>query len=91
MNKLTFKVVFVSPMTRTLMTTVSLFCNHPDKDQIKFVVLPLLREKLHWSSDLSADVFTVIERFKPDSPDSQGIVFDFSGMFAFNEPQLWQI
>lgn len=78
-------------MTRTLMTAANLYCDHPNLRQIKFIVLPILREKVNVSSDVSGDIYDVVERFKPGSPDAKGLVFDFSACFTFSEPQLWQL
>ena len=46
-NNLDIGVVLVSPLERALQTTQLVFKNHPKYDSIKFVVTPLLRERLH--------------------------------------------
>ena len=53
-----FEVVFASPMLRTLET--ALFANHPNRDKIKFIALPLAS-----SSDVAGDTAVTRERF-PD-------------------------
>jgi broad specificity phosphatase PhoE len=56
-NKIDFKVIFVSPMLRTCMTAVELFKEHPNKDNIKFVVYPLAKESAHLCNDFMKGPF----------------------------------
>ena len=46
------KVVLVSPLFRALQTAYNMFYNHPNFKQIKFVMLPDLREILLDSKDI---------------------------------------
>jgi len=46
------KTVFISPMRRTMQTASLLFRRHPDLNDIKFVVVPDLRENLCCSCDI---------------------------------------
>ncbi|CDW81112.1 UNKNOWN [Stylonychia lemnae] len=51
-NQFKFHTVFVSPLKRAIETAYWMFKGHKDFDQIKFVIFPLLMEKLHVSADL---------------------------------------
>ena len=61
-----------------MMTTVNMFCNHPDKASIKFVVLPIVREILHTMNDLCMDYNKLIDIYGPGKPEAKGVKFDFS-------------
>jgi broad specificity phosphatase PhoE len=52
-NQIKFRYVFVSPMIRTCMTTIYLFMNHPEKENIKFILLPPAKEVLNLCNDLN--------------------------------------
>jgi len=45
-NEIDIRVVFVSPLQRTLQTAIEMFKEHPNLKNIKFIVLPLCREIL---------------------------------------------
>lgn len=62
-NKLKISRVLVSPMSRTLMTAYLVFCNHPDFENIEFVVYPDLREHFKATCDIPKDTSEIIERF----------------------------
>ena len=49
-NEIDFHTVFVSPMYRTCMTTTHMFKTHPNKANIKFVIVPIAKEGMHLSS-----------------------------------------
>jgi hypothetical protein len=42
-------------MQRALMTTIHMFKNHPNKENIQFIVLPIAREILHTTCDVAID------------------------------------
>jgi broad specificity phosphatase PhoE len=65
-NKINWKFVFTSPMQRALMTTIHMFKNHPNKDNIKFIVLPIAREVLHTTNDIAIDPRELIAKFAED-------------------------
>lgn len=88
-NKIDYKVVFTSPMQRTMMTTIHMFKNHPNKDKIKFVVLPSIREVYHTTNDIAIDVFEMMEKFGEGAPMACGVNFDFSNLYHFGVPDLW--
>ena len=78
-------------MQRTLQTTIHMFKNHPQKNQIKFLVVPIIREVLETANDIALDINHIIDKYSPNSEICQGINFDFSLMYLFGQPQLWQI
>ena len=86
-----WEVVFVSPMQRTMMTTIHMFKNHPNKANIRFVVLPIVRECMNTTNDIAIDCDELMTKFAEGTPATCGIVFDFSRMFLYGIPQLWQI
>lgn len=67
-----------------------MFCNHPDRDSIKFVVLPLIMEKLNTAQDVAMDFKKLISKYSVGSPDSKGLRFDFSMLVSIGNPGLWQ-
>jgi hypothetical protein len=77
-NGIDWKVVFSSPMQRAMMTTIHMFKNHPNKNNIQFVVLPIIREILHATNDAAIDFDDLILKYGENSPASCGIKFDFS-------------
>lgn len=90
-NAVEWKTVFTSPMQRALMTTIHMFKNHPNKDNINFVVLPIAREVLHTVCDIAIDPETLMDKFSLDKPICHGIKFDFSRMYLYGIPDLWQL
>ena len=73
------------------MTTVNMFKNHPNKDKIHFVVLPMVREVLHTICDIAMDCDELMQKYSEGSEYAGGIKFDFSRMFLYGIPQLWQV
>ena len=90
-NSIDWQVVFTSPMQRAMMTTVHMFKNHPNKDKIKFVVLPIAREVMHTLCDVAMDCEEMMAKYANGNEICHGIKFDFSNMFLYGIPQLWQV
>lgn len=88
-NAIDVKVVFTSPMQRCITTTINMFKNHPNKANIKFEVLPICREVLSTTNDLSMDVDKLMEKFKDGQAVNMGIRFDWSRIYAYGHPDLW--
>lgn len=63
-NPLKIHTVFVSPMRRTLETAYLVYHTHPDFENIRFIVLPAIRESLNTSSDIPSDIDQIIEEFR---------------------------
>jgi hypothetical protein len=68
------------------MTTVNMFQNHPNKDKIKFVVLPILRENLYSVGDIAINCEELMKKFKEGSEAAGGINFDFNEFKKFDDP-----
>jgi broad specificity phosphatase PhoE len=64
-NEINFKVVFVSPLQRTLQTCIHMFKAHPNKEEIRFIVLPVVREVLETSNDIALDIDHIIDKYSP--------------------------
>lgn len=60
-NKINIKIVYVSPLKRTLITAREVFKDHPSKP--KFVVVPLLREKITATCDIPGDIHVLLKDF----------------------------
>ena len=92
-NKIDFKVVFVSPMLRTFQTTVECFKEHPNKKSIKFLVLTLQKEGLYLNNDLMGGNFKekIYDIYSnPNHPATGGLHFDFSLMFGYGTETTMQ-
>jgi len=50
-------------MQRAMMTTVHMFKEHPNKEKIRFIVLPIVREILHTVCDLAIDCHDLMEKY----------------------------
>lgn len=68
-NSLKIHTVFVSPLRRTLETAYLTYRTHPDFENIRFIVLPAIRESLNTSSDIPSDIDQVIEEFRELIPN----------------------
>ena len=68
-NNLNIKYTFVSPLLRTLETAQILLETHPQRENIKIIVHPLLRELMVSSCDIPRDISPRITKF---------LEFDFS-------------
>ena len=71
------------------MTTINMFKNHPQKNELKFVVIPLVREVMKTMNDVAMDINVLVEKFKPGQEICAGIEFDFSACFVFGDAKLW--
>ena len=72
-------------------TTIHMFKDHPNKQSIKFIVLPIFREVLHTTCDIAIDCEDLIKKYGKWMPGNHGIEFDFSRLYLYGIPQLWQI
>jgi len=84
-NEIEFKAVFVSPMRRTLQTAYYLFETHPDRQNIKFIVLPMLRGDKRAIYHLSIDS---ISAAKEEYTNKNGICYDFSHCSQFKASEV---
>jgi hypothetical protein len=78
-------------MERAMQTAIHMFAGHKNLNKIKFIVAPQIREWLHCSSDMSGNFESKMERYAPGQPICRGVVFDFTWLTNFANPQLWQV
>lgn len=71
------------------MTTIHMYKNHPNKKNIKFVVLPMIREVYHTTNDIAIDVYEMMEKFGEGAEMACGLNFDFSNIYQYGVPDLW--
>ena len=85
------RLVFVSPMIRTCETAIHIFKNHPNKANIKFVVLPSIKEGLNLCNDKQG-THSRMRRIIDPLLKEHGLQFDFSLMFSsFGLPDMAQV
>jgi len=77
------KVVFVSPMVRTIMTCDKLFKDLPGHETIKYILHPLLMPRIGHITDISC-------RYREYISDCADISFDTSMMKEYAEGRHWQ-
>ena len=66
-----------------------MFKNHPNKENIQFIVLPIVREVLETSNDISLDIEETIEKYANGQEICQGINFNFALIYLYGIPKLW--
>ena len=72
-------MVLVSPMVRTCMTTVNMFATHPNRQNIKFILCPIIKELLASNYDLTHSVEYLYSLFGDKQIEkNHGMKFDFS-------------
>lgn len=54
-------------MQRTLQTTINMFKNHPKKKEIKFLVVPIIREVLETANDIALDIDEIVDKYSLNS------------------------
>ena len=82
------KIVFVSPMIRTCETAIHIFKGHPNKKNIKFIVLPSIKEGLNLCNDKQG-TYARLRRIIDPLLKEHDLEFDFSLMFsAFGLPEM---
>ena len=62
-NSIDIHTVFVSPLRRALQTAYYVFKNHPNFEEITFVVLPKLKEGLKTWSDIPNNINDTFNEF----------------------------
>jgi hypothetical protein len=68
-----------------------MFKDHPNVKNIKFIVVPLVREILHTVCDVPICAQELMKTFAKGSPASHGIEFDFKLLAHNGCPQYWSI
>ena len=88
-DKVNFKYVFVSQMVRTIETAVHLFKSHPNRKEIKFIVLPLLKEGFNCAYDLCLTNEALRKKVDPLISQHE-LDFDFNLLNAYGVSDLVQ-
>ena len=60
-----------------------MFDKHPNKENIKFIVLPLIREYVAGIDDINEDIYMTMHNF---TKEKCGIEFDFSEVTKMKIP-----
>ena len=55
-----------------------MFKDHPNKDNIKFIILPIVTEIVSHVCDVPIDCYDLIDKYGEGQPDACGFKFDFS-------------
>jgi broad specificity phosphatase PhoE len=81
-NKIKAEYIVVSPLRRALETAYYTFKSHPNFDNIKFVLLPVLKEGLDTACDIPVNIFDTIEEFKQKFTN-----FDTSEIYNYRDAE----
>jgi hypothetical protein len=68
------------------MTTIHMFKNHPNKEKIEFIVLPIVREILHTTNDIAMDIDFIMEKYGEGKEEACGLKFNFSRCLVYGIP-----
>ena len=82
-NKMNVKYVFVSPLSRTLETCKNLFATYPDKENVHFVVHPVVRELMGSPCDVPVDTL------KDKRAEYEALGYDFGMLDKFEKKDLF--
>ena len=74
---------------RTCQTAIHIFKNHPNKSQIRFIVLPLVKEGINTGYDYCLSVEHMRTIIEPLA-EEHGLTFDYSLLYVFGIPDLSQ-
>lgn len=89
-NLIPIHTVFVSPLKRTIQTCYHMFKHHPARDKIRFLLTPLIHEKLFVVSDIGASSLAELRKFIELNLGNQ-IKFDFELLNSLPHPDNWQL
>ena len=82
----------MSPFKRNIQTAIHLFKNHPNRKNINFVILPIVREVICAKDDINSDVYLIMQQYsEKNTYHKYGIKFDFSNIMQYESPQLWSV
>ena len=70
------EVVFVSPMDRTCQTAYQVFKEHPNFENIKFVLVPDLKEHLKCTCDIPGSFESLIKNYSSLFPNFDTFLVD---------------
>jgi hypothetical protein len=46
---------------------------------------------MHTSNDIPMDCYQLMKQFAPGQPECEGLIFDFTWLLHYGEPQLWSV
>jgi len=78
-------------MQRAIQTAIHMFKKHPNLANIRFIVLPIIREVLETSNDIMPNIETSAKKYSPGEAICEGLNFNFALIYLFGIPRLWQI
>jgi bisphosphoglycerate-dependent phosphoglycerate mutase len=84
-NKYKIKYIFCSPLYRCLETCLLSLSSHPDKENLKVIVHPLVTETVHCIHDFSKRIYEKKEKF---SRINTGLNFDWSLFDSLHENEV---
>lgn len=64
-----FDTVFVSPLLRAVETAYYMFEDHPNFENIQFVIHPDLRENIMTAGDIPGSILETVEKFSGKFPN----------------------
>ena len=70
------------------MTTIHMFKNHPNKDKIKFIILPIAAEIMRSPSDTPMNIYDLMKLYAKGQPATHGLNLDWSLVFLHGIPDL---
>jgi broad specificity phosphatase PhoE len=79
------KYIFCSPLHRCLETCLISLNNHPDKENLKIIIHPLITETVHCIHDFSKRIFEKKENF---NKAKTGLEFDWSLFDSLHENEV---
>ena len=83
-NKLKVEIVLISPMARTMQTAYNVFKNHPNLNNIEFIVVPNLKELLGSAPSIPKDIVTTINQYKDKLPNiNSSLLQDYNDLHHY--------
>ena len=80
-SQLKIHTVFISPLRRPLQTAYNILKDHPMFNEMKFVIVPKMREIMSTSNDIPVNIYSVIEEFSKLFPN-----LDTSELDKYTDP-----
>jgi hypothetical protein len=68
-NQILFDYIFVSPLRRSMETAHEMFKDHPNFENIQFIIHPMLRENIMTAGDIPGNIGEIIDEFSYKFPN----------------------
>lgn len=75
-NAIDIHTVFMSPMRRAIQTAYYTFKDHPNLENIKFIVVPAWREFMNYASGVPSNIQETVKSFEGKLPNIDMSLFD---------------